>query len=73
MPPTSPAEVSLPTLVPPRPEVTITGSPDGDVTGSTNLWEYVHQSGQLHSTLIRLGSDGQSDVGRAIKFAVRGA
>ncbi|MGM9319788.1 hypothetical protein [Deinococcus aquaticus] len=73
VPPTSPAEVSLPALVPPRPEVTITASPDGDVTGSTNLWEYVHQSGQLHSTLIRLGSDGQSDVGRAIKFAVRGA
>lgn len=70
--PTSPAEVSLPTLVPPRPEVTITGSPDGDVTGSTNLWEYVHQSGQLRSTLIRLGSDGQSDVGRAIRFATRG-
>lgn len=71
--PTSPAEVSLPTLVPPRPEVTITGSPDGDVTGSTNLWEYIHQSGQLRSTLIRLGSDGQSDVGRAIRFATRGA
>lgn len=70
---TTPAEITLPGLIPPTPQVTITGSPDGDVTGDTTLWEYVHQPDQPRSTLIRLGSDGQSDVGRAIKFALKGA
>lgn len=70
---TTPAEITLPGLFSPTPQVTVTGSPDGDVTGDTALWEYTHQSDELRSTRIRLGSDGQSDVGRAIKFALKGA
>ncbi|TDE86004.1 hypothetical protein [Deinococcus sp. S9] len=68
----SPAEITLHGLVPPVPTLTVTGSPDGDVTGPTSLWEYEHSPGGPRTTRVRLGSDGQSDAARAIKFAVRG-
>lgn len=66
----SPAEITLRSLTPPTPTLTVTGSPDGDLSGSTSLWEYEHTADQLRTTRVRLGSDGQSDISRAIKFAV---
>lgn len=68
----TPAEVTLPGLVAPTPTLTVTGSPDGDVTGATGLWEYQYTRDNRGVTLARLGSDGQSDTARAIKFAVQG-
>jgi hypothetical protein len=71
LPYATPAELTLPGLVTPSPTLTVTGSPDGDLTGSTALWEYSYRAGTGERTLIRLGSDGQSDAARAIKFAVK--
>lgn len=71
LPYSTPAELTLLGLVTPTPTLTVTGSPDGDVTGSTALWEYSYRAGTGERTLVRLGSDGQSDAARAIKFAVK--
>lgn len=68
-----PTEITLGSLEPPTPAVTVTGSPDGDVTGDTGIWEYTHQPGGLRRTLIRIGSDGQAPAARAIKLAVKAA
>lgn len=66
-----PTEVELRGLVPPRPQLTVTGSPDGDVTGETGAWEYQYTLDQYGVTLARLGSDGQDDEARAIRLAIR--
>ncbi|BDP42930.1 hypothetical protein DAETH_28990 [Deinococcus aetherius] len=68
----SPAEVTLSGLTQPRPTAIVRDSPDGDVTGPADLWEYEHSPTNPRTVRIRLGSDGQSDTARAIKFAVRG-
>lgn len=66
-----PTEVELSGLVPPRPLLTVTDSPDGTVMGETGAWEYQYTLDQYGVTLARLGSDGQDDEARAIKLAIR--
>lgn len=67
----TPSEIKLKTLQTPTPTVTVTGTPDGDVTGGAGLWEYEHSVDRVRTTLIRIGTDGQSSTARAIKFAVQ--
>lgn len=71
VPSASPAEITLRGLTPPTPTVTVTGSPDGDVTGSASLYEYTHTPEQPRTTRVKIGADGQSGAARAIRWAVR--
>jgi len=64
----TPAELTLPTLIAPTPQLTVTGSPDGDVTGDTAQWEYEHSPANVRTTRVKLGANGVSDTARAIKF-----
>lgn len=68
LPYSSPAELTLPYLASPTPSLTVTGSPDGTLTGETSLWEYEHSADNARTTRIKLGSSGQADTARAIKF-----
>lgn len=67
----SPAELTLPGLIPPSPTVSVTGSPDGDVTADAGLYVYKISAGDGRQTLVRLGSTGQDQTVRALKWAVR--
>lgn len=64
----SPAEVALDRLVPPTPTVTVTGSPDGDVTGPAAQFEYTHLPLQPRRTVVKLGATGQSAAARELRF-----
>ena len=68
-----PAEVVLPQLVPPAPTLTVTGSPDGNLSGPTSLFEYEHSTEHARTTRIKLGSTGQSQEARAIRFSAQDA
>lgn len=70
LPFSTPAEVTLPDLVPPAPDVTVLGSPDGDVTGEATLFEYEHSPDRVRTTRIRLGSTGQDPALRVLKWMV---
>lgn len=67
----SPAELTLPGLIPPSPTVSVTGSPDGDVTADAGLYVYKIAGNDGRQTLVRLGSTGQDQTVRALKWAVR--
>jgi hypothetical protein len=67
----SPAEITLPGLIPPSLTVSVTGSPDGDVTADAGLYVYKISAGDGRQTLVRLGSTGQDQTVRALKWAVR--
>lgn len=67
----SPAEITLPGLIPPSPTVSATGSPDGDVTADAGLYVYRIGGPDGRQTLVRLGSTGQDQTVRALKWAVR--
>ena len=66
-----PAEIVLPGIVPPTPQVTVTGSPDGDVTGPAPLWEYSITRDGGRQTKVRIGATGQDQTVRALKWAVK--
>lgn len=70
---TTPVELTLNTLVQPRRSATITGTPQGDVTGPTAQFEYEHQSDRLRSTKVKLGSTGTNDTVKAIRFTAESA
>ena len=67
----TPAEVKVNYIAAPGPTVTVTGSPDGDVTGPAALYEYEHSFARLRTTTIKLGATGQSDEARSIKFSAQ--
>ncbi|MFB9994071.1 hypothetical protein ACFFLM_19110 [Deinococcus oregonensis] len=67
----APAELTLPYLAPPTESATVTGSPDGTVTGPTGLFEYEHTTQNVRTTKVRLGSTGSSDLVRSLRWAVR--
>lgn len=71
VPHATPAQITLDGLIPPTTEVTVTGSPDGDVTGAAALFEYEHQPNAVYTTKVRVGSSGQNKAVRALKLAVR--
>lgn len=66
----TPGEITLKTIVPPTPDVTVTGAPGGDVSGPTTLWEYQHDLESAHTTKIRIGATGADPTVRALKFAL---
>ncbi len=65
-----PAEITLKMLESPRSDVTVTGTPGGDVSGPSTLWEYVHDDLDVRTTKIRIGATGADPTVRALKFAV---
>ena len=67
----TPAELTLPGLIPPSPTVTVTGSPDGDVSGPAGLFVYTLTTKDGRQTLVRLGTTGQDQTVRALRWAVR--
>ncbi|WP_019008988.1 hypothetical protein [Deinococcus aquatilis] len=67
----SPTEITLNYLAPPTETVSITGSPDGTVTGPTGLFEYEHTPANVRTTKVRLGSTGSNELVRALRWAVR--
>ena len=69
----TPAQVTLPYLAPPSQTLTVTGSPDGNVSGDTGLWEYEHSTETVRTTRISLGATGQSETARAIRFTAEAA
>ncbi|MHA0041501.1 hypothetical protein [Deinococcus sp. PEB2-63] len=64
----SPAEIALDRLVPPTATVTVTGSPDGNVTGPAAQFEYTHLPLQPRRTVVKLGATGQSAAARELRF-----
>lgn len=67
----SPAELTLPGLTAPAPTVTVTGSPDGTVSGPAGLFVYQISAADGRQTLVRLGTTGQDQTVRALKWAVQ--
>jgi hypothetical protein len=68
---TTPAEIKLDYLQAPTRRATITGTPDGDLTGPIAQFEYQHQNDRRATTLVKLGATGQSDTVKAIRFTAQ--
>ncbi|GGO24701.1 hypothetical protein [Deinococcus humi] len=68
----APAEVTVGSLFVPTPDIVVTGSPLGDLTAPTTLWEYQHDDGDITTTRVRIGATGADPTVRALKFALRG-
>lgn len=66
----TPAEIVLDGVYDPTDTVTITGTPDGDVTGPVASWELRHLPDGTRQTRIQLGATDESRTARAIKWAV---
>ncbi|MFC4426200.1 hypothetical protein [Deinococcus navajonensis] len=67
----APAEITLPELVSPTGAVTVTGSPDGDVTGPVELLQYEHTPENPRTTRLRMGTTGTDPNVRALRWSVK--